>query len=102
MLSNIKFGVHFNIMQSPKASCFQILKPNGFLYFLVETKMPKNSTTAVDWKDYQNVSTDKKQLMIGIGVFAAVALFIALAIFFTYRLENSNKEIDSNIYYSIK
>lgn len=41
-------------------------------------------------------------LMIGIGVLAAVSLFIVLAIFYTYRLENVNKETDSNIYYSIK
>lgn len=50
------------------------------------------------------LSTNRKQsmLMMGIGVLAAVALFIVLAIFFTYRLENTNKENDSNIYYSIK
>lgn len=66
--------------------------------------MPDNFTKAVERELYQQVSTDKKQstLMIGIGALAAVALFIVLAIFFTYRLENTNKENESNIYYSIK
>lgn len=66
--------------------------------------MPNNFTKAVQRELYQQVSTYKKQstLMIGIGALAAVALFIVLAIFFTYRLENTNKENESNIYYSIK
>lgn len=61
-------------------------------------------TKAVDRELYQQVLTEKKQstLMIGIGVLAAVALFIVIAIFVTYRLENTNKENESNIYYSIK
>lgn len=49
--------------------------------------------------------TDEKQAMFmaGIGVLAAVALFIVLAIIYTFRMENnSKKETDSNIYYTIK
>lgn len=67
-------------------------------------QMPDNFTKAVDKELYQQVLTKKKQstLMIGIGVLAAVALFIVIAIFVTYRLENTNKENESNIYYSIK
>lgn len=66
--------------------------------------MPDNFTKAVNREVYQQASTDRKQsmLMIGISVLAAVALFIVIAIFYTYRLENTNKENDSNIYYSIK
>ncbi|XP_065929625.1 cell death abnormality protein 1 [Magallana gigas] len=47
-----------------------------------ETHMQNNSTSAVNWNNYQNVSTDGKQpmLMIGIGVLAAVALFIVTVI----------------------
>lgn len=69
-----------------------------------ETPMPQNSMKTVNEDGFQKLSANRKQplLMIGIGVLAAVALFVALAIFYTYRLENSNKEIDSNIYYSIK
>lgn len=65
-------------------------------------QMPNNFTKAVEL--YQQVLTKKKQstLMIGIGVLAAVALFIVIGIFVTYRLENTNKENESNIYYSIK
>lgn len=67
-------------------------------------QMPDNFTKAVDKELYQQALTKKKQstLMIGIGVLAAVALFIVIAIFVTYRLENTNKENESNIYYSIK
>lgn len=67
-------------------------------------QMPDNFTKAVDIELYQQELTEKKQstLMIGIGVLAAVALFIVIAIFVTYRLENTNKENESNIYYSIK
>lgn len=67
-------------------------------------QMPDNFTKAVDKELYQQELTEKKQstLMIGIGVLAAVALFIVIAIFVTYRLENTNKENESNIYYSIK
>lgn len=67
-------------------------------------QMPDNFTKAVDRELYQQVLTEKEQstLMIGIGVLAAVALFIVIAIFVTYRLENTNKENESNIYYSIK
>lgn len=66
-----------------------------------ETEMRDSPTKAVNT---EVLSTNRKQsmLMMGIGVLAAVALFIVLAIFFTYRLENTNKENDSNIYYSIK
>lgn len=66
--------------------------------------MPQNSMKTVYEEGFQKLSANRKQplLMIGIGVLAAVALFVLLAIFYTYRLENSNKEIDSNIYYSIK
>nr|XP_034309253.1 cell death abnormality protein 1-like isoform X2 [Crassostrea gigas] len=69
-----------------------------------ETHMQNNSTSAVNWNNYQNVSTDGKQpmLIIGIGVLAAVALFIVTVIFYTYRLENVNKETGSNIYFSVK
>lgn len=67
-------------------------------------QMPDNFTKPVDKELYQQVLTEKKQstLMIGIGVLAAVALFIVIAIFVTYQLENTNKENESNIYYSIK
>lgn len=67
-------------------------------------QMPDNFTKAVDRELNLQVLTEKKQstLMIGIGVLAAVALFIVIAIFVTYRLENTNKENESNIYYSIK
>lgn len=66
--------------------------------------MPNNSTSAVNWNTYQNVSTDGKQpmLMIGIGVLAAVALIIVTFIFYTYRLESVNKETGSSIYFSVK
>lgn len=66
--------------------------------------MPQNSMKAVNGENFKKLSANRKQplIMIGIGVLAAVALFVVLAIFYTYRLENSNKEIDSNIYYSIK
>nr|XP_034309244.1 protein draper-like [Crassostrea gigas] len=69
-----------------------------------EMQMSDIFTKAVDRELYQQVLTEKKQstLMIGIGVLAAVALFIVIAIFVTYRLENTNKENESNIYYSIK
>lgn len=77
---------------------------NGCRGYSSETPMPKNSMKTVNEDGFQKLSANRKQplLMIGIGVLAAVALFVALAIFYTYRLENSNKEIDSNIYYSIK
>lgn len=67
-------------------------------------QMPDNFTKVVDRELYQKVLADKKQstLMIGIGVLAAVALFIVIGIFVTYRLENTNKENESIIYYSIK
>lgn len=73
-------------------------------YIFVETQIPENFTKAVNREVYQQISKDRKQsmLMIGIGVLAAVSLFIVLAIFYTHRLENVNKETDSNIYYSIK
>lgn len=64
-------------------------------------QMRDSSTKAVYTKV---LSTNRMQsmLMMGIGVLAAVALFIVLAIFFTYRLENTKKENESNIYSSIK
>lgn len=64
-------------------------------------QMRDSSTKAVNTKV---LSTNRMQsmLMMGIGVLAAVALFIVLAIFFTYRLENTKKENESNIYSSIK
>lgn len=64
-------------------------------------QMRDSSTKAVNTKV---LSTNRMQsmLMMGIGVLAAVALFIVLAIFFTYRLENTNKDNESNIYSSIK
>lgn len=73
-------------------------------YIFVETQIPENFTKVVNREVYQQISKDRKQsmLMIGIGVLAAVSLFIVLAIFYTHRLENVNKETDSNIYYSIK
>lgn len=76
----------------------------SFFVLFIEMQMPDNFTKAVDKELYQQVLTEKKQstLMIGIGVLAAVALFIVIAIFVTYRLENTNKENESNIYYSIK
>lgn len=63
-------------------------------------QMRDSSTKAVNTKV---LSTNRMQsmLMMGIGVLAAVALFIVLAIFFTYRLENTKKENESNIYSSI-
>lgn len=63
--------------------------------------MRNSSTKAIHT---EVLSTNRKQsmLMMGIGVLAAVALFIVLAILFTYRLENTNQENESNIYYSIK
>lgn len=66
--------------------------------------MQNDSTKAVDREVYKKVPNDKKQsmLMIGIIVLAAAALFIVFAIFYTYRLENTNKENESNIYCSIK
>lgn len=75
-----------------------------FFWFLLETTIPQNSMKAVNGEGFQKLSANRKQplLTIGIGVLAAVALFIVLGIFYTYRLENSEKEIDSNIYYSIK
>lgn len=77
---------------------------NGCMELSTETPMPHNSMKTVNEDGFQKLSANRKQplLMIGIGVLAAMALFVALAIFYTYRLENSNKEIDSNIYYSIK
>lgn len=76
----------------------------SFFVLFIEMQMPDNFTKAVDRELYQQVLTEKKQstLMIGIGVLAAVALFIVIAIFVTYQLENTNKENESNIYYSIK
>lgn len=67
-------------------------------------QMPDNFTKAVDRELNQQVLTEKKQstLMIGIGVLSAVALFIVIAIFVTYQLENTKKENESKIYYSIK
>lgn len=67
-------------------------------------QMPDNFTKAVDRELNLQVLTEKKQstLMIGIGVLSAVALFIVIAIFVTYQLENTKKENESNIYYSIK
>lgn len=64
-------------------------------------QMRNSSTTTVNT---EVSSTNKKQsmLMMRIGVLAAVALFIVLAIFFTYQPKNTNKENESNIYYSIK
>lgn len=64
-------------------------------------QMRDSSTKAVNTKV---LSTNRMQsmLMMGIGVLAAVALFIVLAIFFTYRLENTKTENESNIYSSIK
>lgn len=97
------FGLHFSIMHLQKASCLKLLR-HYVLYFFVETHIPNNSTSAVNWNNYQNVSRDGKQpmLMIGIGVLAAVVLFIVTVIFYTYRLENVNKETGSNIYFSVK
>lgn len=87
----VLFELHTRIVKSKLCLKYEI---QLFLICCLEARRPHHQvlTTHADYSNvYKEESTDRKHSMLMIGI-GALALFIALAIFYTYRLENSNKK----------